>query len=295
MLLEVKARDIIITDVRDAHVLRRYLNEEERNIVRPVKALWDKQRGLVTLDTVKHALQLGTVPPEWENGWNRMIREFVRDDMAPEWIKGISTAGDRIARKVNIIQRKQFDFDTTRISVMEWIDKQGGIRIADLTKAQFNSVRALLQDQIAQGVTSHYVLAQRIRPIIGLTERETAAISKSMASLIEEGVPMAKVNSQLGKYALFLHKNRASRIARTEISNAYNFGQLNSIRQASDAGWLPGMPEKEWMAGGANPCEICEENEDAGFIALDAAFPSGHEHPTAHPSCECSVGYKVRR
>lgn len=294
-LIEVKTRDIVITDVRDARVLRRYLDVEERNIARPVKALWERQRDLVTIDAVKHALERGDVLPEWEDGWARMIREFVRDDIIPEWIKSISVAGDGIARKVNQIQRKQFDFDTTMQSVKAWIDQNAGSLIVNLTTAQYNSIHALLQDQIALGVTSPYILAQRIRPIVGLTEREAMAMARFMASLTEEGVAANVVNKKVANYAKFLHKNRAARIARTEISNAYNFGQMDSLRKAAAEGWLPGDPEKSWIAGGVNPCDICLDNEAAGFIALDATFPSGDEHPTAHPSCECAVSYRVRR
>lgn len=295
MAIEVKARDIVITDTRSVFELRRYLNKEEGTIAKPVRTLWKRQSELVTIDTAKLALKVGTVPPEWEDPWNRMIREFVRDDITTEWVKGISTAGDVIAKKVNRIQRKQFDFDSTMTSVKAWVDNEGGKLIANLTAAQFGSIHALLQHQIALGVTSPYLLAQRIRPMVGLTEREAMAVARFMASLTEEGVAANVIDKQVANYAKFLHKNRASRIARTEISNAYNFGQLNSVRQAADAGWLPGTPEKFWIAGGANPCEICEENEAAGPIALDGTFPSGDEHPTAHPSCQCADGFKVRR
>ena len=293
--MEMKARDIVITDARGVFELRRYLNEEERTISRPVKALWKRQSELVTIDTVKLALQADAVPPEWENPWNRMIREFVRDDIIPEWVKSIAVAGDRMAKKVNRLQRKQFDFDSTMTSVKGWVDSEGGKLIVNLTAAQVGSVGALLQDQIALGMTSPYILAQRIRPIVGLTEREALAVARFMASLTEEGVAANVINSQVANYTKFLHKNRASRIARTELSNAYNFGQMDSMRQAVAEGWLPGVPEKSWMAGGANPCEICQDNEAAGPIALDSVFPSGDEHPTAHPNCECAVGYRVRR
>jgi len=121
------------------------------------------------------------------------------------------------------------------------------------------------------------------------------AVARFMGTLIEEGVPANVINSQVANYTKFLHKNRASRIARTELSNSYNFGQIDSLRHAVDEGWLPGIPEKASIAGGADPCEICLENEAAGYIALDAAFPSGDEHPTYHPSCECAVGYRVKR
>jgi hypothetical protein len=295
MAIETKARDLVITDARSVIELRRYLNEEERTIARPVQTLWKKQSELVTIATVELALRAGTVPAEWEEPWSKMIREFVRDEIVTGWVKSISVAGDYMAKKINRLQRKQFDFDSTITRVKAWMDNSGGKLIVDLTSAQMGSVRALLQHQIALEVTSPYVLAQRIRPIVGLTVRETNAVTKFMAALSAEGVPANVITNQVAAYTKFLHKNRAQRIARTELSNGYNFGQMDSVKQAAAEDWLPGVPEKEWMAGGANPCEKCLENEAAGPIALEATFPSGHEHPTAHPQCECAVGYRVRR
>lgn len=295
MVVKTKARDLVLTDARSYFELRRYLNKEMRTLARPALALWRAQSELVTVDTTKLALQSGTVPAEWQDPWERMIREYVRDEISPQWVKSIAVAGDGIAKKVNRLQRKQFDFDSTMTSVKAWVDNEGGKLIVNLTAAQFGSTQALLQDQIALGVTSPYVLAQRIRPIVGLTERETLAVARFMATLIEEGVAANVINSQVANYTKFLHKNRAIRIARTELSNGYNFGQMDSMRQAVTEGWLPGAPEKNWIAGGANPCEICLDNEAAGPIALEAAFPSGDETPTAHPQCECAVGYRVRR
>lgn len=295
MAIETRARDLVITDARSVFELRRHIDDRERIIISPVKAMWKEQSKVVTIDTTRLAIQSGTVPDEWKDPWDRMIREFVRDDVTSEWIKNIKIAGDGIARKVNWLQRKQFDFDSTMTSVKSWVDNEGGKLIVNLTTAQFKSVQALLQNQIALGVTSPYILAQRIRPMVGLTEREALAVARFMATLTEEGVSAGVIERQIANYTRFLHKARASRIARTEISNAYNFGQINSMRQATDAGQLPGIPEKSWMAGGINPCEICEENEAAGPISLDAAFPSGDEHPTAHPQCQCAVGYRVRR
>lgn len=295
MHLEIKARDIILTDRRFALKLRRHLNEEESSISRPVKDLWKEQAKLVTTETTKRALETGTIPDEWRDSWDRKIREFVRDTVNMAWIKSISKSGDDMALRVNRIQRKQFDFDTTMTSVKAWTDNQSAKLIVDLTAAQFGSVHALLQDQIAMGVTSPYILAQRIRPIVGLTVRETVALARQTTALIAEELPPAIINKQIERTAKFYHKMRAARIARTELSNGYNFGHMDSLRQASFEGWLPGVPEKDWIAGGADPCDICVENEAMGFIALEAEFPSGDQHPTAHPHCECSLGSRVRR
>ncbi len=285
----------MITDARDYFVLRRHIRKEIPSISTPVKALWKKQSELVTVETTKLAIATRNIPSEWRAPWERMIREFVRDEMVIQWIKNIAVAGDGIAKKVNRLQRKQFDFDSTMTSVKAWVDNEGGRLIVDLTAAQMGSTHALLQHQIALEVTSPYVLALRIKPLVGLTNRETMAVAKFMATLHEQGVSPSMITKQVANYAKFLHKNRAARIARTEISNAFNFGQLDSLGQAVQEGWLPGIPEKSWMAGGANPCEICLDNESVGPIALPDIFPSGDAHPTAHPQCECAVGYKVRR
>ena len=145
------------------------------------------------------------------------------------------------------------------------------------------------------GITSPYQLAQMLKPLVGLTAREAIAALRLQTSLIEAGLPADLVASKTAKYREILHKRRASRIARTELSNAYNFGQQHSIVQALDAGFVEGEVEKTWMAGGRDPCDICLDNEAAGPIPLEEEFPSGDLHPAAHPQCECSCGYQVRR
>ncbi len=293
--IEGKAQRLILQDARALQELRKFLREKDQKISRAAQDLWKRLATVVTKDTAQKALDQGAIPAEWETAWSRMIREFVRDDVSPQWNMGIATAGDQIAKKVNRLQRKQFDFDSTMTRVKAWVDNKGGKLIVDLTAGQMSSVRALLQNQIAMQVTSPYILAQRIRPIVGLTHREAMAVSKFMIALMGEGVSADLITKQVANYTKFLHKNRAQRIARTELSDAYNFGQIDAIRQAVDEEWLPGQPQKTWMAGGINPCEICLANEEAGAISVDSAFPSGDDTPTAHPQCECALGYEVMR
>ena len=295
MAVEIRARNLVITDARDAFAYRRYVKGEEGSLARLTKAMWIKQGAIVTPDTMKIALNAGTVPDVWKDPWSRITREYVRDDMTKAWVKSISTAGDMIAKKVNRLQRKQFEFDSTMAAIKAWIDANAGSLIVNLTAGQLSSIHALLQSQIALGVTSPYILAQRIKPMVGLTEREARAVAKFIASLTEDGVAANAINKQADKYAKYLHRNRAARIAQTELANAYGAGEMASMKQAVAEGWLPGVPEKSWLAGGPNPCEICEENEAAGAIPLEEAFPSGDQQQTAHPSCACAVSYQVRR
>lgn len=77
-----------------------------------------------------------------------------------------------------------------------------------------------------------------------------------------------------------MSRNRAQVIARTETCDALEQGFMD---RAHDMG----INGKEWVTN--EPCEICEENENAGVIPIDGIFPSGHERPPAHPNCECAL------
>lgn len=284
----------ILTDIRDAQKFRRYVKIKEPLISVPALALWKDQGRIITPETAEAAIRAGSVPDSWAQEWDRSFRVFVRDNIAPAWIRSISHAGAVIAKAVNDLAKKDFVFDDTMARVKAWIDSQGGKLIVDLSATQMKTIHALLQAQITLGVTSPYILAQRLKPLVGLTNREAKAVSKFIATLAEEGTPAALINARSADYARFLHKRRAARIAQTEISNGYWFGQMDSLRQSISDGWLKGIPEKSWLAGGPNPCEICEENEAAGSIPIEEPFPSGDDRPTAHPSCACALGITAK-
>lgn len=78
-------------------------------------------------------------------------------------------------------------------------------------------------------------------------------------------------------------EERAQFIADTEIGFANSQGSLMGMQEAEKAGV---NLQKEWDATD-EPCPICQENQDAGPIALDAQFPSGDDCPLAHPRCRC--------
>lgn len=78
---------------------------------------------------------------------------------------------------------------------------------------------------------------------------------------------------------------QAEMIAQTELNNAYNFGRTELARSA-------GFTEKRWVTESGNPCTICILNEAEGYIGMDEPFLSGHQRPTAHASCCCSLDFR---
>lgn len=54
---------------------------------------------------------------------------------------------------------------------------------------------------------------------------------------------------------------------------------------------------KRWIADD-DPCEICEGNEELGWIDDDAVFEGVFgdiDGPEAHPNCRCGLEYDVKR
>lgn len=84
-------------------------------------------------------------------------------------------------------------------------------------------------------------------------------------------------------------KTRAEMIARSELVNANGYGSLMGMYESRAMGL---NIKKGWDSTG-EACPICVRNTNAGFIQLEKKFPSGHQHPTAHPSCRCVLVSKV--
>ena len=51
---------------------------------------------------------------------------------------------------------------------------------------------------------------------------------------------------------------------------------------------------KRWVAE-PDACEICQDNEDDGWIGDDEVFSSGDDSPPAHPHCKCEIEYGEKR
>jgi len=292
---EAKERRIVLTDANNLFELRRYIEKHEEEVIRPLKAMWKKQSEGITLKEAERAIQLGGVPSEWQDKWSEEIREFVREELLPEWVEAIYRAGSKIAKKINSVEWKEFQFSTTHQQVQNWVNSHGGELIVQLTAEQSAAVQAVLEQFVIEEPTTPYQLAIKLKEIVGLTKREAMAVVRFYNSLKEEGVSQSVLKKQVGRYAEFLRKNRAMRISRTELSFAYNKGQLYSIQQASESGYIQGEVRKIWLTSPDDRlCDICEPL-DGEEVSINESFSIGLDAPPAHPHCRCSVSYQVRR
>lgn len=150
-------------------------------------------------------------------------------------------------------------FDQSNPEFVDYLAKVGVERVAGINDTTRAELRTLISDASARG-DSYSAIARRIS-----ARYERFAV----------GVPQQHLRS------------RAELVAVTEIGDAYEFGTLSAAADLASGG-IP--MEKSWLTvGDARVSAGCRENERAGWIELDKAFPSGHDRPLRFPGCRCAL------
>lgn len=275
-------------------VLRGYLDRTEPKIGRWLYSTWNAEAEAIKYQEIRNAIRDGEVPVAWIEQWQQDYSRFVVETLEPGWKDAMRNAGEYMARHVD-----GYAFKPTGERINQWIEVRGGELAVNLTVQQHNAIRALIRYHTVDEPVSPAELARRLRPVIGLTPNEELAVRNYRAQLLKQGLDRARVANQVSNYAGFLHRRRATRIARTELSFSYNFGQLEAVRQASEQGFFSGPVVKTWMtADDERVCYFCGPM-DGQTLDLEDTFPGATDRlpcaytPPAHPGCRCTVGYSV--
>jgi SPP1 gp7 family putative phage head morphogenesis protein len=163
--------------------------------------------------------------------------------------------------------------------------------VAEVTAETRRAIRAIVLRSIREGIPP-YDAARLIHSLIGLTERQAQAAANYRASLIDQGLTIARVNTLVDRYVAKKVRERAESIARTEILSALNEGAQESWRQARAEGLLGKGSDKEWIVTpDERLCPYCEPL-DGVRVPLDEKFRTGLGEvsgPPLHPQCRCTI------
>lgn len=120
--------------------------------------------------------------------------------------------------------------------------------------------------------------------ISDLADTTRADVAELVSAAVKDGLSPQQLAAALRDHAAF-SRDRAETIARTETATALGQGQRA-------AAVIMSQDEKSWVAGN---CPDCLDNEAAGWIGIDEAFPTGDDTVPAHPRCTCTVIYRTKR
>jgi hypothetical protein len=154
------------------------------------------------------------------------------------------------------------------------------------------AIRALVAKSFEQGIDSRET-AKQIRPLIGLTERQATAVLNARAKWARLGFKPDRIARESKRYTEKLLKQRATTIARTELSMASTSGQIAAWKDAKSQGLISDRMRMTWIVTPDDRlCPTCAplEGHQAGLDGTFATAVGPVPGPPAHPNCRCAVG-----
>lgn len=198
------------------------------------------------------------------------------------------------------------EFDVHNPEAVAWAEKHAAELVAEVSEESRRAIRRIVARAFTDKMPPRQS-AKLIRNVVGLTEVQADAVINlqqkvltSPGSLIyagktpirvpKAGMPEARLDGIIQKYADRLTRHRAMTIARTETMMASNQGQALLWSQAQARGELPRTLKHEWIASfSERTCPICSAL-NGEVVEVGKPFSAGVTNPPAHPSCRCTTG-----
>lgn len=122
--------------------------------------------------------------------------------------------------------------------------------------------------------------------IKGIDDTTAKWVKDQIAAGRKNGLLNSEIGDKIKEKVPETYAGRSERIVRTESSDMVGRSEHETANRN-------GASHKDWVVVPDNSvCEICLQNEAAGTIGINQAFPSGDMREPAHPNCRCLVEYQ---
>ena len=203
--------------------------------------------------------------------WQERYASVVNEYLSPLWLKALQAAAEKSSRGKIVLSDSDVD-------VNQWIRTHGAELISNLSTESKRAVANLLLKWQAE-LLNPRVMAQQIRPLIGLTSRQAMAV---------ENYRRVAGDKAAMRYAAKQHRFRAETIVHTELAYAYNQGAHMGVQRSIAAGYMTRC-EMIWSTAGTNRvCGRCLELKDKVVGYTDEQV----QLPPLHPRCRCVIIYR---
>lgn len=268
-----------------ADSMRREMNRAFlRSIARTQDAL--------TLAAIERALESGDLAAAEEAiPWDVLEREFTAE-IQPVVAETVRRGGEASIKHLPAAVVAQMRFDLLNPRSVDFIRQHTAELVREVIEETRAAIRGVIQRAFEEGMHPRRS-ARYIRELVGLTERQAAAVENLRRRLLRDGASMQRAEEEAAKYSRRLHRNRALNIARTETLRAANEGQNLLWQQGIEEGLiLPERTFREWIVTPDDRlCEFCEPM-DGQRVGMNEPFQSELgpvDLPPLHPGCRCTV------
>lgn len=275
------------------NILDGYITRSEPQVVRVLYSTWNAAADPVKYQELRNAIRTGELSQELIEQWREDYATMVNTRIKPVWDAAAQAAHGPLSAGLTSATGATVEFETLAARMQPWVRGRGAELAVNLSDQQTQAIRTLLERFVIEDPIPPRELARYIRPVVGLTPKQTEAVIRYRAALVAEGIAPEKVINRVENYSAWLNRIRAERIARTEVAFAFNQAQLEVMRAAEDDG--VGAVEKQLLTGRDDRvCPFCGPLEGTR-VGLNETFPGGTTRiantysPPLHPSCRCTT------
>ena len=277
--------------------LRDLLDQEEPRFIRWMNRTWKTQGALVDNAFVTNAIINGGLSASQIDAWRAEYVEFINEHVGPAW-QVMMEGGADAAGSMYLGVDGAIIYNRHEQLFAQLMAERGGELIVNLTNQQAKAVNTILKAVGVDGKLGVESTAKYIRAAVGLTEREANAVAALRASLIADGVPLAKVQRAVLRQSSLYHRKRSLRIARTELAQAYGNALRSTMQAEVELGNIA-VESREWnTADDELTCDVCRPlNNVKTTMASNYVSPETgleYSHPPAHIQCRCTELYHTR-
>lgn len=181
--------------------------------------------------------------------------------------------------------------DMGRPKIAAWLRDHAAELVQQVGDTSREALRTVLQDGILRGRHPRR-MAEDLRQVVGLHDRQAAAVARRRAHLLGQGIPEARVQEVTDRYAGQLLRQRVRLIAHNESMTAVSHGRHELWGQLQEEGGLEPDAQREWLTSGdEGVCEICGpmQGQRRGLREPYTTGDGGQvDHPPAHAGCRCT-------
>lgn len=218
---------------------------------------------------------------------------FVPGDMENAKKLGITEEGMELV---------SISFNLQNPNVVEWLEKHSSKQITAITEETRKAIQGVLAKAERDGIGIDET-ARRIKPLIGLNNRQAIAVENYRKRLDDEVLKGKMTRKQADKLAKQYIADsldyRASNIAQYELFSAMNAAQQLAYEQQIENGLInENEMVKTWNArADARTCQYCRAADQTWVEARDN-FSTGLGTiygPPLHNLCRCWITFEPRK
>lgn len=262
-----------------------YLNGKEPITIRQSMDMFDAMKTVLTWREIRNIMDngLGTSTAE---EFRQIISKTVTQKIGKTWAEVVqySLSQGKAYRTELYEWRKAID----------WITNHGAKLAVQLTGDQIGAIRTIIGMSFGpEAQLSPDVVSRLLRPIVGLTERQATSVFNYQKKLVKNGYSEGSATKAAERYAQTKQRERALTIARTELSNAYNYGAHSGTENAIELGIMKQVSKIWDTADDERVCELCGPMDGVRVPFKNPFIVNGDyiDYPPLHPNCRCLVMY----